>query len=98
MLKEIRRRDFLGMSLASVALPDFVVWRDPTSSSANPESTQWDYQTKAVAVVNPDLKETWNNASRFAFDGYGGSRHPRSIAHGWFQQGTPSKEKPFRCT
>jgi hypothetical protein len=51
-----------------------------------------------VKVANPDLEETWNSGSHFAFDGYGGSRHPNSIAHGWFQEGTPSEQRPFLCT
>ncbi len=58
----------------------------------------WDYQANSVKVSNPGLQESWNTGSHFAFDGYGGSQHPNSIAHGWFQPGTPSGENPFFCT
>ncbi len=51
-----------------------------------------------MKVRNPDLEETWNTGSHFAFDGFGGSRYPNSIAHGWFQPGSPSAQKPFFCT
>jgi hypothetical protein len=58
----------------------------------------WDYQARPVKVTNPGMQETWNNGSHFAFDGYGGSLRSNSIAHGWFQQGSPSEREPFFCT
>jgi hypothetical protein len=70
----------------------------PSSSRTPSKARMWDYQERPVKVSNPGLEETWNNGSHFAFDGYGGSLHPGSIAHGWFQPGIPSEQKPFFCT
>jgi hypothetical protein len=58
----------------------------------------WYYHARPVRATNPDIQETWNNGAHFAFDGYGGSTHPHSIAHRWFQPGHPSAQKPFFCT
>jgi hypothetical protein len=101
----LRRREFLGMTVASVGFP--ALWKATESdrSALLPARTldthkakMWDYQARPVKVVNPGIEETWNNAAHFAFDGYGGSTHPNSIAHGWFQEGAPSALKPFFCT
>ena len=105
MAKRLRRREFLGMTVASVALP--TIWGAtesearallPAGTSPAQPGKMWDYQARPVKATNPDLKETYNNGAHCAFDGYGGSMHPNSVAHGWVQPGTPSAQKPFFCT
>ena len=105
MAKGLRRREFLGMTVASVGLP--AIW-EATESEAramHPAGTpptykgkMWDYQARPVKAANPGIEEAWNNGAHFAFDGYGGSGHPNSIAHGWFQPGVPTAQKPYFCT
>ena len=105
MQKGLRRREFLGLTVASVGLP--ALWEateadakalPPASTLPVPTAKMWDYHTRPVKATNPDIQETWNNGAHFAFDGYGGSTRPHSIAHGWFQPGAPSAQKPFFCT
>ncbi len=105
MVKGLRRRDFLGLSAAGLGFPILARASDPDlpapsslASGEDPHGSLWDYQSKSVKVRNPGLEESWNTGSHFAFDGFGGSRYPNSIAHGWFQAGSPSPEKRFFCT
>jgi len=105
MQKGLGRRDFLRIAVAGVGFPSLPgmskgesTLTPPPPSVASSQAGMWDYQAHPVKVNNPGLKESWNTGSHFAFDGYGGSLHSNSIAHGWFQPGTPSEEKPYFCT
>ena len=105
MAKGLRRREFLGMTVASVGFPALLGATESDARALLPADTphthvakMWDYQARPVKATNPGIQESWENGAHFAFDGYGGSAHPDSVAHGWFQQGTPSEQKPFFCT
>jgi len=104
MQKGFGRRDFLSIAVAGVGCPALLGMSNQETFSSPATTTlptskagMWNYQANPVKVSNPGLEETWNNGSHFAFDGYGGSIHPNSIAHGWFQPGAPSEGKPFLC-
>ncbi len=105
MPKGLRRREFLGWTVAGVGFPALLGVTESNATVSLPAVTlhankksMWDYLARPVKVINPGIQETWNNGSHFAFDGYGGSLRSNSIAHGWFQEGSPSELKPFFCT
>ena len=105
MQKGLRRREFLGLTVASVGFS--ALWEatetdaealPPASTLPAPTAKMWDYHARPVRFTNPNIHETWNNGAHFAFDGYGGSTRPHSIAHGWFHPGHSSAQKPLFCT
>ncbi len=102
----IRRRDFLTLTAGvGLGLPALLEMTQAVpaellsmvSGDCN-ENGMWDYLARPVVVKNPALVDTWNSSTHFAFDGYGGSVRPASIAHAWVQPGNPSRQRPFFCT
>jgi hypothetical protein len=89
----IRRRDFLTLTAGvGLGLPALLEMTQAVpaellsmvSGDCN-ENGMWDYLARPVVVKNPALVDTWNSSTHFAFDGYGGSVRPASIAHAWVQ-------------
>lgn len=96
-----RRRDFLGMTLAGVGLPAWLrvpAGASPARGGAEPLPGLWDYLKHPVKARNPDVHGGWYDIAQAAFDGYGGSLRPDSVAHCWVQGGHPSGQNPFTCS
>ena len=93
-MTDFDRRRFLSIVGAAGMQPLF----SPLAGATRVPDGLWDYSSNPVQVKNPDLKGDWHVGAQYAFDGYGGSVHARSLSHCWVQDGVPSESKPFFCT